>query len=536
MSYDETGDTLSNVSLFPFLAVLVCTIGVLIVLLVMAVQCAHEQVARGEAQDSQLVERTDELVLRRDLETFRVAELTELRPAIVEQLGDARRRRGHYEYEIQRLHERARQLESETANLQAIRKDKIGRVDPSADEYEQLKGQLAAEVAALDAARQAAEAQPITYAIIPHTGPNGTLRRPIYVECTRNALIIQPIGVRLTPDQFTKPVVAGNPFDAALLAVARYWTEHNVAGEHGEPYPLLVVRPDGTAAFALARQAMKSWEEEFGYELVSADIVLDYGPPDPALAEVVQQSIQHALVQQQALWAMLESQHSQGMARQLDRSHRRDEWFEPIVTEFSATPAATPSASRGGNSPVTSHVAADDQTEQGGEAHAAGATHSAANADAASEVAGSNMPPGAAAASQAARYDGPHGSVHLPPNFESLAASRGDDWALPTRTPGAVAYRRPIRIECSGDELVVDPGRIATLGRTIIRWDGSTERSIDPLVHAVWRVIDSWGIAGSNGYWRPTLRVHVGPGGAQRAAELEQLLAHSGIDWEIVKR
>ena len=37
----------------------------------------------------------------------------------------------------------------------------------------------------------------------------------------------------------------------------------------GEPYPLLVVRPGGVVAYGAARAALKAWDDEFGYELIS---------------------------------------------------------------------------------------------------------------------------------------------------------------------------------------------------------------------------------------------------------------------------
>ena len=59
----------------------------------------------------------------------------------------------------------------------------------------------------------------------------------------------------------------------------------------GEPYPLLLVRPSGIAAYDCALAAMKSWGSEFGYELINADWQLKYPPPDPNLARSVAQAV-----------------------------------------------------------------------------------------------------------------------------------------------------------------------------------------------------------------------------------------------------
>ena len=54
----------------------------------------------------------------------------------------------------------------------------------------------------------------------------------------------------------------------------------------GEPYPLLLVRPSGIGAYCAARAAMKSWESEFGYELIDDDWQLAFDEPDEQLARL----------------------------------------------------------------------------------------------------------------------------------------------------------------------------------------------------------------------------------------------------------
>ena len=54
-----------------------------------------------------------------------------------------------------------------------------------------------------------------------------------------------------------------------------------------EPYPLLLVRPNGIIAYYLVRDAMTSWDAEFGYELVGQDWQLDFPmQPDAQLREM----------------------------------------------------------------------------------------------------------------------------------------------------------------------------------------------------------------------------------------------------------
>jgi hypothetical protein len=44
--------------------------------------------------------------------------------------------------------------------------------------------------------------------------------------------------------------------------------------------------------------------------------------------------------------------------------------------------------------------------------------------------------------------------------------------------------------------------------------------------------MDRWGLAVSNGYWKPILTIEVKPGGEECFWELQQLLRGSGIEVE----
>ena len=53
---------------------------------------------------------------------------------------------------------------------------------------------------------------------------------------------------------------------------------------------------------------------------------------------------------------------------------------------------------------------------------------------------------------------------------------------------------------------------------------------MDRLVHAVWQVMETWGIAERNGYWKPELRFVVEPGGQSAYQRVRILLDNSGFD------
>jgi hypothetical protein len=103
-------------------------------------------------------------------------------------------------------------------------------------------------------------------------------------------VILQPEGTILLASDFRPPLNAGNPLAAALRATREYWlTAGSLQGS--EPYPLLLVRPDGAEMYTLARSAMQSWSSEYGYELVESNMQLTFPPADEALGEVVRRTV-----------------------------------------------------------------------------------------------------------------------------------------------------------------------------------------------------------------------------------------------------
>jgi len=110
----------------------------------------------------------------------------------------------------------------------------------------------------------------------------------------------------------------------------------------------------------------------------------------------------------------------------------------------------------------------------------------------------------------------------------SLAGRRGSNWASLASQDRPIPLTRPIRLECARDEfrLLGDGGRV--VARVPI--GGQTADSVDPLVRHVHTTVGSWGMAGDRMYWRPELVLTATDDGAERLADLEQLLADSGLD------
>lgn len=300
-----------GISLFPILAVLICTLGALIVLLMVVVHQAKVQAHTISAAGSAAARSPSQSLSPEELARLREQEedarwrtdlLRQQRDELTKKLADQRLELSHLEDHIRRIEDQGNLLQQQAQEFDRLGKMNEQQRAAAKAELDALRASLDQSRNDLETARKEASSRPRSYAIIPYEGPHGVRRRPIYVECTDLGVILQPEGLVLTPSDFSGPMGPGNPLDAAFLAVREYWTNQGLT-QPGEAYPLLIVRPDGAVAYAMCRMAMKSWEDGFGYELIDAELKLAYPPPDPALKTILERAIGDAR-QRQAVLAM----------------------------------------------------------------------------------------------------------------------------------------------------------------------------------------------------------------------------------------
>lgn len=573
------------VALFPFLAVLMCAMGALALLLVAVSRNSRLQAstARGAAATSASSSTVQEVQVERENVQWRISELQSSRRQTEAQLAEARLKLGHLEDHAGRLRAQIAQLQASLAEMERLGGDQ--RRQEAAAELERIKGRLAQAERQLDEARRAAQGRQPSYAVIPYDGPNQTRRRPIYLECCADALILQPEGIVFTADDFVGPLGPGNPLDVALRAMREHLLKARAsAGEAQEPYPLLLVRPDGIEAYYAARAAMASWGTEFGYELIGEDWKLRFPKRDVPLARTIQELVASARVRQKQLAAAAPSTYGppQSSTRYRAAPFRggvmRDSG--PGDGDGAGAYASRPAFGRTGRSFGSGGFGSASSSGGAGEAMAGGAMGAAAAPGSAGAAAGSPlgseaaMNNGQASQNLAARPEGfvmgrppreeeplqevpasqrvatvvrPGEWIEKPPprppekpqdkqkdpknrpNVRSLAESRGRDWGLPDATRGSIGITRAIRVDCHQDRLVVAPDAGAGRAKTIPLGD-RTAASVDALISTVWEHMDSWGIAGKGMYWRPVLNVHVAPNGEARFDELKVLLDGSGLD------
>ncbi len=494
-----------GVSLFPFLAVLVCTMGALIVLLVMVVQMARVEASeRTEVPDE--IESPDPLLMEKESHEWRQELLDEQRGKLTQKLADGRLSLSHLEQHIRDLEQRWSRLQQQAADLELRLRGEATDEATALAELNGLRQEIVEAGVELEKKRAEAANRQASFAIVPYTGPHGTRRRPIYLECTADGIVFQPEGIVLREQDFGGLLGPGNPLDAALRAIREYMTSTRGRRAAGEPYPLLIVRPDGAEAYALARAAMRAWDDEFGYELVDDVMPLEFFEADPALAQMINKAVKDARSRQAILAAAMPSKFGK----------ESDVGFVATPGRGGFVPASQESRNwltrRGGFG-----TGDDKRYADGGRASQA---HDERKVPEVQDIGGPVEDGHSDGTAQAKRG---HGT-------SSLAKQRGTNWGLPQSNTGMTAVQRPIRMACLPDRYVILPDKGQWHAPTVVLIEGSALDEVDSLVSKVHALIDSWGIAVAGGYWKPILHVEVSRGGEARFEELKVLLMDSGLN------
>lgn len=272
-----------TISLFPFLAVLLCTMGALLVLLVLFSRSAQH----GGAAEAD----TAELELAKENLAWRLEQLKGVRDRTADDLAKARLQLAGTEEHTRDLADELERLEKLHAELAAGAGSKQMDADLAA-----LEAKLKSARESLDKSRAEMATKPPAYAVVPYVGSNGTHRRPLYIECCIDGVFLQPEGIRLNPSDFEGPPGPGNPLASALRAAREHIAKTTPTnGDPAvQPYPLLLVRPSGVMAYYVAREAIQSWGSDFGYQLVDEEWTLQFPPRDPTLAEVEKRAIEES--------------------------------------------------------------------------------------------------------------------------------------------------------------------------------------------------------------------------------------------------
>ena len=542
----------TRVALFPFLAVLVCTMGALIVLLVLVVQQARVQaveIVRSEPLDESAAQAAAQRrqEQREDL-TWRSEILEQQRGEKTTELADRRLALSHLEEHLTEMESQWQKLLEERKAFRALSSPNQETLDQSRRQLAQLKAQIDRTQEQLTNSREKLQQRPASYAIIPYHGPQATQRRPLYIECTATGLIIQPENIVLTPEDLAGPTGPGNPLAAVLRAKREYYRR---LGDTEEPYPLIVVRSDGILAYGAARRSMQGWDDEFGYELVDAERELHYPPSDASLKNSLQRVIELARKRQLAL--------TRAMPRRYQQDGGGSGQFRATTNRgFVRAAANGPGSGRGGRQrpgarrsgtsrspedtrrpPATAgsgdvagketHTHSQQPDTEHTRASSTTSAHRTRPRKPAAENAGiaSNQPTTGLASLGTATDD-------FSPT--SLAESRGSNFALPKYENNLTEVQRTIRMKCFADQLVIQKERGVDKRELAVPLSGAMSNDIESLIARIWDRMERWGLAIPGGYWKPVLKIDVQPEAEHRFRELSALLRDSGMIVERANR
>ncbi len=305
-----------EVSTFPFLAVLLCAMGSLILVLIVMDRKA-KMAARYKAQAAQ-TQAADDLAKadaarreklrqqeaeaqtawehqRDDLHTT-VLTQQQVVQAQMKQVQDqlnaaaARLQAQLDESSAAKqsvVTERAR-LAGEEKTLATLRQDVTNAAAQTAAERA-AQAKMTADLAQLESTlknlKEARERDKQTYSVVPYRGKHGENRRPLYVECTRNGVIFHPDRVEIT---LTNVQAARAEVERRVQRQNEYLTSIQ-AKTDDKPYLMLLVRPDGITSYYQIQSALHGMDLEFGYEFVDAGWLFDFSKEEerPAVAPAI---------------------------------------------------------------------------------------------------------------------------------------------------------------------------------------------------------------------------------------------------------
>ncbi|MDR2755632.1 MAG: hypothetical protein LBC20_07985 [Planctomycetaceae bacterium] len=295
----------SKVTLFPFLAVLLCTMGALIMLLVVIARNIREQsvtvpdagmvaaiISEQKITNEQAAEILEQIKMGTEEAEWFAENLNLSKKEAEETLAEKQMQLALAEKETQKVHDEIERIAGLTEQLERNEKtsaDDVAKLKTLLKQRKQLQQKEELELAEIQK-ESANKAK--SYAIIPYRGTAGTYRRPIYIECRDNKVIIQPEGVELTETDFLLTNRPDNPLDTVLRVIRQYYLETNQIVRGTEPYPLLIVRPSGVETYEATRRAIGTWIQEFGYELVEEDSKVEYPKPSEELKTRIEKQLE----------------------------------------------------------------------------------------------------------------------------------------------------------------------------------------------------------------------------------------------------
>ena len=506
--------------------------GALIMLLVLIARNVQEQntvlaVERPAENVQQAEERLQALEIETEDIDWLAEELVKSKKLAEDKLAEERARLAAVEKETQKI-------KDELARLETIVKELDANTSATPQQRDELKRLLAQKAAQREQAeselrklQEELERNSKSYAIIPHRGSGGTYRPPIYLECTKDKVIIQPEGIVLEGLDFAAPGRADNPVDAALRTIRQYYAENGLLAKGAEPYPLLIIRPSGVEMYDKVRASLGSWVNEYGYELVDEDWKVEFPPSNPALKGRVDKQVD---VSRQRMGGYLAAMEMQRREAERQKFRMGPSGPQPIPTPNfpgggfeprSRMPNVLADRNESGtpqNVPPNPPYSSQQGTGQKDDDLISLEVPDPSNRERGNHLAGIPVP----------QEQGTGGREQGVGNTPPPSASRGENWALKGMRRNAMGVERSIRIQIEKDRLVLvqQPGLMFA---QVIPIGNSVALAVDSMVETINEFTESWETAGENSYWKPRLKVRVISGGEEIFNDFQLLLRGSGL-------
>lgn len=327
------------IQLFPFLDVFICTMGCLIVMLMVVSQKVREKaIAKVAAEqtavaqllaDEPLVPEPTPVAFKLDEPVVTEKEL-DVAPSLMAhaaEIANAQQRLLELEQQAVALDRAVRERKASIAELSNEAQATVSKAAKTQSVQTALKERLVAAERAqavdqtelrklrdeqqrlrdkvLESRKLLAEHKQhdgnSAHIIVPYDGVTGTTRRPIVLECTDDGIKFVSENIKLTANDLQHFTASNNPVLAGTRELVRYWSSRNAVQDNPhaqpKPYVLLIVRPSGTLGYYVARGFLDELGTEFGYELVDEQFRFEPPPTEARATELCKAAINEALQQ-----------------------------------------------------------------------------------------------------------------------------------------------------------------------------------------------------------------------------------------------
>ena len=286
-----------EVSTFPFLAVLLCTMGALILLLLVmdkkAKKAALEKAYEAAwTQSKNLQAKTDAEKQNQDNEKNAWIKLkSEKHEELLKKESALEKEISLLKIELSQLDKNNDKSQSKISSDDLIKKEiaitneksKVNMLakklelektnaDKNLKETKDLTEKIASMELILKEMKFSIDKDKFAFSIVPYFGKNGLNRKPLYIECNESGILFFP-DQTLIPSNDESDNLKNEILNRTSLL--REYLQQTLGPKDSTPYLMLLVRPGGITNYWKLQSIIKPMDIDFGYELVDKIWVLD---------------------------------------------------------------------------------------------------------------------------------------------------------------------------------------------------------------------------------------------------------------------